>query len=336
VAKYHLQHLNSTEKCATVFRKWSTKTPGEAIRSIMEATGQAKELLNNEIDKIEPQKKQEFNKKAAESGYQIATHTTPRLMQLDGAKKAIDDLYLQALVDAHPLGQRFVDSLMAKGYSQEVALKEWEKLVTCGDQQRIGIVTSCLRDMPLDQAYQFADFMMKGIPKNSEILGLVIPLAQVIRAAGAILATASILAKQGHKGLASLLRNAANYLRGRGGAAAEGEAGAAAGEGTNPVLDRPRIDSGAKVDFEKPTYDASGNIIREFHPTARAHGFPAMVDNYAAQAQKFPLADGGMLYQLKGSYNGVPGRYEWILKNDAVTHRMFIEGGTINGVPIKP
>ena len=42
------------------------------------------------------------------------------------------------------------------------------------------------------------------------------------------------------------------------------------------------------------------------------------------------------LYQLEGSLNGVPGRFEWIIQDGYVTHRMFIQNGTMNGVPIKP
>ena len=42
------------------------------------------------------------------------------------------------------------------------------------------------------------------------------------------------------------------------------------------------------------------------------------------------------LYQLDGSLNGVAGRFEWIIQDGNVTHRMFIQNGTMNGVPIKP
>lgn len=42
------------------------------------------------------------------------------------------------------------------------------------------------------------------------------------------------------------------------------------------------------------------------------------------------------LYQLAGSLNGVAGRFEWIIQDGSVTHRMFIQGGTMNGVPIIP
>ena len=44
----------------------------------------------------------------------------------------------------------------------------------------------------------------------------------------------------------------------------------------------------------------------------------------------------GTLYQLEGSLNGKIGRFEWIVQNNSVTHRMFVKGGGINGIPIKP
>ena len=65
------------------------------------------------------------------------------------------------------------------------------------------------------------------------------------------------------------------------------------------------------------------------------HKFNDIVDNYAGMAVKTEI-DNGMLYQIEGSLNGVEGRFEWILQDDHVTHRMFIPGGKITGIPIKP
>ncbi len=65
------------------------------------------------------------------------------------------------------------------------------------------------------------------------------------------------------------------------------------------------------------------------------HAFPDIVDNYAGYATKTPIAN-GTLYQIQGSLNGVSGRFEWIVQNQQVTHRMFIIGGGINGIPILP
>lgn len=68
--------------------------------------------------------------------------------------------------------------------------------------------------------------------------------------------------------------------------------------------------------------------------------FNNIVDNYAGQATK-TLINNGTLYQLEGSLNGVQGRFEWIIDSTGkyagqVSHRYFVPGGTLNGVPIKP
>jgi hypothetical protein len=34
------------------------------------------------------------------------------------------------------------------------------------------------------------------------------------------------------------------------------------------------------------------------------------------------------------THYGVAGRFEWIIDQGMVTHRMFVAGGTVNGVPI--
>ena len=63
------------------------------------------------------------------------------------------------------------------------------------------------------------------------------------------------------------------------------------------------------------------------------HAFPNIIDNYVGYATK-SFINNGTLYQLEGSLNGVVGRFEWIVQNYEVTHRMFVEGGGINGIPI--
>ena len=83
----------------------------------------------------------------------------------------------------------------------------------------------------------------------------------------------------------------------------------------NDVIDLPRTGSALKTD----TY----------------HNFPDIVDNYAEYATKTPI-NNGTLYQIEGSYRGVSGRFEWIVQNQQVTHRMFVKGGTINGISIMP
>ncbi|URZ03169.1 hypothetical protein [Clostridium felsineum] len=97
--------------------------------------------------------------------------------------------------------------------------------------------------------------------------------------------------------------------------------------------------SGAKIDFVKPikAVDEKGRqyIVKEFPNTPQAHGFTDIVDNYAGDAAKFDLGKGATLYQVNGSLSGVEGRFEWITQNGNVTHRMFVTGGEMNGVPIK-
>jgi len=104
----------------------------------------------------------------------------------------------------------------------------------------------------------------------------------------------------------------------------------------NPVDGLPRMGSGLKDDIVKAVRDAEGNIIKEFPATAKGHGFPDIVDNWASMATEYALSNGAKLYQLEASYNGVAGRFEWIVENGQVTHRMFVAGGKVTGVAIKP
>jgi filamentous hemagglutinin len=66
------------------------------------------------------------------------------------------------------------------------------------------------------------------------------------------------------------------------------------------------------------------------------HAFNDIVDNYAGMATKTPVKN-GTLYQLEGSLNGVPGRFEWIIDSSTgrypgeVSHRMFVPSGTSVG-----
>ena len=108
----------------------------------------------------------------------------------------------------------------------------------------------------------------------------------------------------------------------------------------NDILDSPRTGSALKVDDVNPIYkinEKTGKpqIVKEFPATVQSHGFNDIVDNYAGYATQTPL-NNATLYQLDGSLNGVAGRFEWIIQDGNVTHRMFIQNGTMNGVPIKP
>ena len=84
---------------------------------------------------------------------------------------------------------------------------------------------------------------------------------------------------------------------------------------SNDVIDLPRVGSALKTDA--------------------FHAFPDIVDNYAGFATQSSISN-GTLYQLQGSLNGTVGRFEWIIQNQQVTHRMFVPGGGINGIPIMP
>ncbi|MBP2100752.1 hypothetical protein [Enterococcus rivorum] len=120
---------------------------------------------------------------------------------------------------------------------------------------------------------------------------------------------------------------------------------------TNPVLEAPRSGSGLKVDDIKPVkgkgsvYDIdplTGKpptkqtqiIIDEFPNVPKAHGFSDIIDNYAGLAEVSDLGN-AKLYQIQGSQNGVMGRFEWIIQDGKVTHRMFVRNPELNGVPIK-
>ncbi|HET6383031.1 MAG TPA: hypothetical protein VFJ58_06530 [Armatimonadota bacterium] len=104
-----------------------------------------------------------------------------------------------------------------------------------------------------------------------------------------------------------------------GGAAAWAGRGAAAPLDANPLKGLPRVGSALKDDLV-----AGG----KGWPTgaAKACTFPDIVDNFADSATEFPLNRGARLYQIEGSNNGVPGRFEWIVDDGRVTHRMFVRG----------
>ncbi|KMT59232.1 hypothetical protein X560_1773 [Listeria fleischmannii 1991] len=120
---------------------------------------------------------------------------------------------------------------------------------------------------------------------------------------------------------------------------------------TNPVLEAPRFGSGLKVDEIKPVkvkgsaYDIdplkgklptkqTQFIVNEFPNVPKAHGFSDIIDNYAGLAEVTDLGN-AKLYQVQGSQNGIIGRFEWIIQDGKVTHRMFIRNPELNGVPIK-
>ena len=94
------------------------------------------------------------------------------------------------------------------------------------------------------------------------------------------------------------------------------EEGAGFDLASNPVLELQRVGSALKTD--------------------PYHALPDIIDNAASGATQTILKNGASLYQIEGSLNGTAGRFEWIVDSGNVTHRLFVPGGTLNGVPIKP
>ncbi len=101
---------------------------------------------------------------------------------------------------------------------------------------------------------------------------------------------------------------------------------AVAARGSKPVLNA--------VNTGKRTGSAA---YKSLNVDDAQHFFSNIVDNYASQATKFGLKGGdGVvrdLYQIGGSLRGRSGIFEWIVEGSKVTHRRFIPGGTINGIP---
>jgi hypothetical protein len=73
-----------------------------------------------------------------------------------------------------------------------------------------------------------------------------------------------------------------------------------------------------------------------------AHRAAAWVRDDAAEGGAVFKITGGdgvqrTLIQIPGEMNGVAGRFEYIVDQAGnLTHEMFVEGGSINGEPIKP
>ena len=118
-------------------------------------------------------------------------------------------------------------------------------------------------------------------------------------------------------------------------AGAARDAAVAAKDVSSPVAGLPRAGSALKVDTPKDI-SIPGGGVREFGQAPLAHGFSDIIDNYAGTGSQFALPNGAALYQVAGSQAGIAGRFEWIVDNATVTHRMFVAGGAINGIPIEP
>ncbi|UYY94824.1 LXG domain-containing protein [Bacillus cereus] len=109
-----------------------------------------------------------------------------------------------------------------------------------------------------------------------------------------------------------------------------------------PVIDGKRVGSGEKIDKVKPIWgrDEKGKpiIVKEFPHVPKEHGFSDIVDNYSRFADEFPLVGGDRIsrrfFQIEGSNGGKKGVFEWIVEpNGNVSHRRFIENGTVTGKP---
>lgn len=65
------------------------------------------------------------------------------------------------------------------------------------------------------------------------------------------------------------------------------------------------------------------------------------VDDIASNGSVYRYVGGDgaqrTLIQSPGELNGIAGRFEWIVDDAGnLTHQMFVKGGSINGVPIRP
>ena len=102
----------------------------------------------------------------------------------------------------------------------------------------------------------------------------------------------------------------------------------------------PAVQSTSKVVSEVKNDVISLERVGSALKTDLFHSFPNMVDNYAGYATQTPLNNGATLYQLAGSWTNqigsYVGRFEWIVQGGHVTHRIFVEGGGLNGIPIMP
>ncbi len=99
--------------------------------------------------------------------------------------------------------------------------------------------------------------------------------------------------------------------------------------------------------FRLPSPAQAARLIKQAKPVGSAlkndpwhRSASFVVDDVAARGTVFKTVGGDgvarLLVQVPGTVNGVSGRFEWILDGGNLTHQMFVRGGTINGVPIKP
>ena len=147
-------------------------------------------------------------------------------------------------------------------------------------------------------------------------------LAVDVGIAAAELLAARLGAQYLEKALEGRVASRGNSDQGGNGSGSNGS-GVESNDVSNSVIDKPRTGSANK-------------------PPDGQHGFNDIVDNYAGDAAKFDIPTKGAggqvvrtseLRQIEGSNNGVDGVYEWIIDQGNVTHRRFIPGGTVTGLP---
>ena len=106
--------------------------------------------------------------------------------------------------------------------------------------------------------------------------------------------------------------------------------------------------AGASWTRALPTTAEAADLIRGATPVGSALKSDALhraasfaVDGVAQNGSVFRHVGGDgverVLIQAPGEVNGVTGRFEWLVDGAGnLTHQMFVRGGTINGVLIKP
>jgi len=96
-----------------------------------------------------------------------------------------------------------------------------------------------------------------------------------------------------------------------------------------------------------PTPTQAADMLRASKPVGSALQRDPMhragdwvIDDVARNGSVFEVVGGDgvsrVLVQMPGEVNGVAGRFEWIMEGEELTHQLFVRGGTINGIPIKP
>jgi hypothetical protein len=97
-----------------------------------------------------------------------------------------------------------------------------------------------------------------------------------------------------------------------------------------------------------PSVREAANLVRGANPIGSALKSDAahraasfVVEDIASNGSVYRIVSGDgverMLIQTPGELNAIAGRFEWIVDDAGnLTHQMFVKGGSINGLPIKP